>query len=309
MKKGFFTLLATALIAVLPLSARNVSESAPAPKQETKEYRLNGFTGLNVSWVYQVELTQSLRYSVRVEAPDDLMPYLEVEVRGENLILGVDDSVPRDIRRRIENPGRNTIRAYVSMPDLYELKMSGASRLQAQGEFASRKPFELSLSGAVNVSNLSVRAASADIVASGAAKLYLTGKYDKMSARLSGSVNATLDVDAKTVDIQSSGAANLALNGKYNELSLRGSGAANTDLDGSVDTLEATGSGAAVLDARQTPIRRARISFSGAANATISVQDELSVTLSGASKLKYHPGPHLHITDQSVSRASTLSSF
>ena len=41
----------------------------------------------------------------------------------------------------------------------------------------------------------------------------------------------------------------------------------------------------------------------------IEVREELSVNLSGASKLNYHPGPALRITSQSISRASTLSSF
>ena len=41
----------------------------------------------------------------------------------------------------------------------------------------------------------------------------------------------------------------------------------------------------------------------------IEVRDELSVSLSGASKLNYHPGPSLRIKNQSVSRASTLSSY
>ena len=55
--------------------------------------------------------------------------------------------------------------------------------------------------------------------------------------------------------------------------------------------------------------RRVKILFSGAANGMVEVRDELSVTLSGASKLNYHPGPALRIKNQSVSRASTLASY
>ena len=67
--KKFFILLATALIAVLPLSARTVSEPDLSAKTETKEYQLNNFTGLDVSWIYQVDLVQASRHAVRVDAP------------------------------------------------------------------------------------------------------------------------------------------------------------------------------------------------------------------------------------------------
>ena len=306
--KRFLTLLAAAVIAALPLSAKTVTDPADSPKQETKEYRLSGFSGLDVSWVYQVELTQSGRYGVKVEAPDFLMPYLRVEVRGGNLILGLEDT-PREVRRQIENGGRHTVRAFVSMPDLSELKVSGAAKVTARGEFTSRKPFEMELSGAVNVLDLSVKASAADIDASGASKFALTGKFDKMSVRLSGSTNANVAADAKTVDIVASGAAKLSVKGKLGAVDLNASGAANTQFDGSIDTLDAEGSGAAKLSANQAPARCAKINFSGASNGMIDVREELSVNLSGASKLNYHPGPGLRIDKQSVSRASTLSSF
>jgi hypothetical protein len=306
--KKFITLLATALLAVLPLSARTVADPELGAKSETKEYKLNNFTGLDVSWIYQVELTQAPRHAVRVEAPDFLMPFVSVEVRNGILVLGVGD-LPRDIRRRVENGGRNQVRVYVSMPDLTVLRMSGASKLTAKGDFSSRRDFELRLSGATNAQGLSVRASGADIETSGAAKFDLAGKFDKLSVLGSGSVNGTIAADIKTVELRLSGATKLSLSGKYSDVTLRGSGAANTELVGSVEDLDAECSGAAKLSANQAPARRAKIFFSGAANGMIEVRDELSVSLSGASKLNYHPGPSLRIKNQSVSRASTLSSY
>lgn len=304
--KRFFTLLATALLAVLPLSAAQTTETA---KTETKEYKLSGFDGLEVSWVYKVELTQAPRYAVSVEAPDFLMPYIRVEVRSGRLILGVED-MPKDVRRRIENGSRNEVIACVSMPELNVLKMSGASRLTARGEFSSRKSFELELSGATVLRDLSVKAGSADIEASGASKMVdLSGKFDKLSFRGSGSSNLTLAADAKTVELSLSGATKLSLKGKFGNVDLRSSGAANVELDGPIETLVAEGSGASKLNAGKAPARRAQISFSGASNGMIEVREELSVSLSGASKLNYHPGPALRITQQTVSRASTLMSY
>lgn len=303
--KRFFTLLATALLAVLPLSAAQPTELV---KNETKEYRLSGFDGLEVSWVYKVELTQSPRFAVSVEAPDFLMPYVRVEVRSGRLILGVED-MPKDIRRRVESGNRLDVRAFVSMPELNSLRISGAAKLTARGEFSSRKTFELTASGATNVRDLSLKAGAAEIEASGASKLSdIDGQFDKLSLRGSGSAAITLAADAGTADMNLSGAAKLSFKGKLGDVDLEASGAANADFDGSIDFLDAEGSGASKLSISRAPVRRARISLSGAANGVIDVRDELSVSLSGASKLNYHPGPALRITHQSVSRASTLSS-
>ena len=303
-----YTLLAAALIAVLPLSARTVADPELNAKQETKEYKFNNFTGIDASWIYQVELVQAPRHAVRVDAPDYLMPFVNVDVRGGILVLSVGD-LPRDVRRRVENGSRNQVRVYVSMPDLTVLRMSGAAKLTAKGDFSSRKNFEMRLSGATTVQGLSIKASDADIDASGAAKFDLEGKFDKMNVRGSGSLNAIIAADIKTTDLGLSGATKLSLKGKLGDVTLRGSGAANTELIGSIEELSAECSGAAKLSANEAPARRVRILFSGAANGMVEVRDELSVTLSGASKLNYHPGPALRIKNQSVSRASTLASY
>ena len=303
-----YTLLAAALIAVLPLSARTVADPELNAKQETKEYKFNNFTGIDASWIYQVELVQAPRHAVRVDAPDYLMPFVNVDVRGGILVLSVGD-LPRDVRRRVENGSRNQVRVYVSMPDLTVLRMSGAAKLTAKGDFSSRKNFEMRLSGATTVQGLSIKASDADIDASGAAKFDLEGKFDKMNVRGSGSLNAIIAADIKTTDLGLSGATKLSLKGKLGDVTLRGSGAANTELIGSIEELSAECSGAAKLSANEAPARRVKILFSGAANGMVEVRDELSVTLSGASKLNYHPGPALRIKSQSVSRASTLASY
>ncbi len=303
-----YTLLAAALIAVLPLSARTVADPELNAKQETKEYKFNNFTGIDASWIYQVELVQAPRHAVRVDAPDYLMPFVNVDVRGGILVLSVGD-LPRDVRRRVENGSRNQVRVYVSMPDLTVLSMSGAAKLTAKGDFSSRKNFEMRLSGATTVQGLSIKASDADIDASGAAKFDLEGKFDKMNVRGSGSLNAIIAADIKTTDLGLSGATKLSLKGKLGDVTLRGSGAANTELIGSIEELSAECSGAAKLSANEAPARRVKILFSGAANGMVEVRDELSVTLSGASKLNYHPGPALRIKNQSVSRASTLASY
>lgn len=304
--KRILTLLAAAVIAALPLSASRPVE-APADAQQTQEYRLSGFSSLDVSSIYHVELTRASRFSVKVEAPDFILPYLSVRVSGSELELSMLE-LPRDIRRRLEN-GRHQIRAEVSMPELTALRMSGASKLDASGSFSTRKRLDIRLSGATTVSGLEVRAGDANIECSGAAKMSLTGSYDRMILSASGSANANLTVDAKEANLTLSGAAKVADNGTIVRLILHASGAANFKLEGALTAAELGGSGSARINTSDAVARTARVSLSGASSAIIAVREELSVELTGASSLRYRGGDRLKIVRQNVSRASSLASF
>ena len=92
MMKRIFTLLAAATLGILPLAATVPAVPDPADvKMETKSYPLSGFSELQVGWTYQVALTQADRYSVRVEAPDFVVPYLDVKVTGDRLVLDITE--------------------------------------------------------------------------------------------------------------------------------------------------------------------------------------------------------------------------
>lgn len=301
------TLFAAAAIAALPLGAA-ASEPEAAAKTETKEYRLSGFTGLDISWAYQVELTRASKHSVRVEAPDFMIPYLKVKVSDGKLKLGTED-MPLDIRRRMES-SRNQVKAYITMPaELTGIEMSGASKLTASGEFSTRREFDLELSGATQVSNLSVKAAKAEIECNGAAKLELSGQFDKLDIELSGAAGVILKADAKELEMELAGAAKLALTGKTGRMKAELGGAANLLQEGSIDQFILSGAGAAKIDVSSAPADHAEIRLSGASKAIIAVQKELSVHLAGASTCNYKPGKALRITNQSVSRGSHLASF
>ena len=309
--KRFFTLLATALLAVPAFSATPALTDPADVKMETKTFNLSGFHGLQVSWTYQVALTQADHYSVRVEAPDFVIPYLDVKVAGDNLVLGIKE-MPKDIRRKVEMVLKHDeVRAWVAMPSLAGLTMSGASKLNATGAFSAPKfNFRLELSGATSVQGLSVKAPEADLRASGAARFDVNGSFTDLHMTLSGAVTANLDTGSEAVDeadLKLSGAVKLKFQGRVDKLDLSASGAANFSLDGSVGTLSAKASGGVKLDLLGAPARAADLSLSGAARAEIDVRESLSVTLSGSSTCRYKAGPELHIERQTINRGASLS--
>jgi len=303
--KRFITLFVAAAAAIAPLSAAEAYDPAPA-QYETKEYRLGGFTELDAAYTYQVELSRSPRHSVTVEAPDFLMPYLQVEVRNNCLYLGMS-ALPREIRHRVES-GRFKLRAIVTMPSLDAIHLSGSAKLDATGEFSARKDFIARLSGAVQVNGLFVRAANGDVEVSGASKMSLSGDFDKMRLSLTGAVNVRMALSqVKDIHAGLSGASKLAIAGKVGKLDLGLSGASNYRHEGQLGEISIKGSGAAKVNTADAPASSAKVQMSGAAGATIEVNDELSVSLSGASSLRFRAGDRLRITNQSVSRGSSLS--
>lgn len=309
--KKFLTLLATALLAVPAFSATPAETDPADVKMETKTFNLSGFQGLQVSWTYQVALTQADHYSVRVEAPDFVIPYLDVKVAGDNLVLGIKE-LPKDIRKKVEMVLKhNEVRAWVAMPSLSSLNMSGASKLNATGAFsAPRFNFRLELSGATSVEGLSVKAPEADFHASGAAKFDVNGTFSDLHMALSGAISAKLNTGGEPVDeadITMSGAVKFKLQSHISKLDLGASGAVSFSLDGSVDTLKANASGGVKFDLLGAPAKAADLILSGAARAEIDVRETLSISLTGGSTCRYKAGPNLRIERQTVSRAASLS--
>ena len=282
--KRFIGIFAAMLMAALPLFAAE-SNSNPGVR-EVKTYDVDSFDALDVSWIYQVELTQGRNHSVKIEAPDFIMEYLDVRVRKSCLILSVKD-MPRDVKRKVES-GKYSVVALVSMRKLSSLEMSGASKLFANGQFHSNNDiFRMELSGASSVKDLYVIADNADLDCSGASKFDLKGKLKDVKLALSGAAKADIYSDIKSINMDISGAGKITMNGTVGDLLLSGSGAAKIDM----------------LDC---PVLWADVDLSGASKASIQVHETLKLHLSGASTLNYRAGDKLQILETDVSRGASL---
>ena len=297
--KKIFTLFAAAFMALMPLMAAN----AEAVITETKTYQVDYFDALEVSWIYHVELNKSASNAVQVEAPDFLMPYLQVKVRKARLILSVSD-LPKDIRKKMEK-GNYKVLATVDIQELNKVEMSGASRLVASGGFVADN-FKMDLSGATSVKGLAITANCADIQCSGASKFQLFAGVKEAKIDLSGASKGEIVGDIHTLDIDVSGSGKLSLNGKYFEAKMDVSAAGHVNVKGSLDAVRIEGSGAAKLDLSECTTSEARIELSGASSASIYVLDKLGVSLSGASRCHYKAGEKLQIVETDVDRGASL---
>ena len=289
-------------MALVPAAAANENASE-SENQETKSYTVGFFDGLDVSWIYKVELTQASDCKVEVEAPDFVMPYLQVKVRGSRLVLGVS-GMPNDVRKKLER-GSYTVRAAVSMPELTSVEMSGASRLTSTGEFQTGN-FSMELSGATSVKGLQVSASFADIECSGASKYQLDGNFKNTKINLSGASKGTMVSDGTELDADLSGSAKLEITGVFDKANRELSAASHVNMKGALEDLRLSGSGAAKADLTDCPAKVVWMQLSGASSARIIALDKLGVHLSGAATCHYKAGDKLILTETDVDRGASL---
>ena len=300
--KQLFTLFAAAFLALMPAAATN-KDNPESVRMETKTYQLDFFDGLEVSWIFQVDLSKSSSQKVEVEAPDFLMPYLTVKVRNNTLILG-SSGLPNDIRRKLEK-GSYKVRASVSLPELSHLEMSGASKLVADGEFQTGN-FDLELSGATSLRELQMTANFANIQCSGASKFQMKGNLKEVKMDLSGASKGVLEADGQEMNMDLSGSAKLELTGGYDQMRSELSAASHLWIKGTLGLFRLSGSGAAKADLMDCATIESRVDMSGAASARLYAVEKLGVHLSGAASCRYKAGEKLQITETDVDRGASL---
>jgi hypothetical protein len=216
-----------------------------------KQYELQGFSAVEASSGFSVDVGRSDSFSLVISTHENIVDYLNVEVNGDILKLGL-------------KPGSYTnsnLKAVVTMPRLKSLKLSGASSGSASG-FSDSDDFKLDLSGAshlyldsmetgktdITISGVSavsgqLRAGDSRLVISGASHSELSGSGGELALEVSGASHATLTdfpVTGATLDISGASGAAIRTDGALN---VNVSGASSVDYYGtpSLNNVNVTG--------------------------------------------------------------------
>ena len=205
----------------------------------TEEMDFSGFTRVEAGYAFEVEITQSDSYSFSITADDNLFEYIQVSKEGETLKIG---------RKPALSYISTTLRAKITMPDLYELSLSGATRGTVQG-FSSSHDFILDLSGASSLDMVEMSAGDVEFDISGASRV-------------------TGDITAGDAEFDVSGASTVQLEGSASDIVVEANGASHAKLAG-------------------FPVNNADVRLSGASTGTVKLSGRLDADLGGASKLEY----------------------
>ena len=171
----------------------------------TRNFDLSDFTEIAAHSGFQLELVQSSTFSVEVTADDNVMDYIDVNKSGNTL----------KIRPQWNRSFRSvTLIAKITMPDLYEIKLSGGSRASISG-FNSSHDLSVGLSGGSSVTG-DITAGDAYFDLSGGSQVNLQGTADDLDVNGSGGSQLELEafsVNNADINLSGGGRATVSVNG------------------------------------------------------------------------------------------------
>ncbi len=184
---------------------------------ETEQYAFANFTEVEISDAFKFEIEQSSSYSIDVTADDNVMEYVRVSQDGQTLKIGLGRDLhigPVTLKIGLgilPNLESVTLRASVTMPQLRNVIISGASRGTISG-FNSTDDLAIDVSGASKVTG-DITAGDVAFHISGASNIQLDGSANDMAADVSGASHFNLDdFTVNNADVHFSGASSGTIN-------------------------------------------------------------------------------------------------
>ncbi len=257
MKKLFIVLAALATLS-LGLSACSREDLGATT---TKTFDNSGFSKVEISSAFEVELAQSNSYAFSITAQQKLFDQIRVTQNGDTLEINLQWGWGS----WVSSWGYQRPKARISLPELNLLKISGATKGSIKGFASTTHDTDVVVSGASSL-QVDYEAANANIEVSGASHVDGTIKAGKVTVKIDGASKATLAGSASSIDLEASGASWAALEGLV-------ASAVHIDLSGA-------------SHATVSPVDKMGVSISGASSLTYTGNPSLeSIDVSGASTI------------------------
>jgi len=266
------------------------------------------FTGIDVQDDFEVSISNSDNYSIRLTVSEALTDYIQTYVKAQTLHIFLDTkSIPSDVKKMFK--GKNAIKpvlkAVIFMPTINKINMSDNSSINSTTPFETATSFSLNMSGKTMISNLNIKANSADITMSKNSNADITVSADNITASTSGSSNLKLAKSGKELTLDPSGSSIINVSGNNSKVVVKSSGPSKVSIIGSTTDLSVSGSGSGIIDALGLVTSTASIGVKGSASVTESATDTLTLDISDGCKVIFTGDPKVVITNiknSSVSR-------
>ncbi len=198
---------------------------------------IDDFTGIELDIAADIYLTQGSEFSVEVEAQENILNELELDVQGSVLEIDFDDCVRN----------HDDINFYITMPELRKLSIKGSGQITTEN-FFTVNDLELKISGSGDI-DMGVNADDIEVDISGSGKIFMEGSADKFDTKISGSGDIkSFDLLANKVDVRISGSGDAEVNvvdkldikiTGSGDVYYRGNPEVNVDISGSGDVVNA----------------------------------------------------------------------
>ncbi|GEP90261.1 Putative auto-transporter adhesin, head GIN domain [Chitinophaga terrae (ex Kim and Jung 2007)] len=171
--------------------------------QKEENRPVDAFNSVAVSGIYNVILEQGNSCTLRIEAEENLLPYIETKVKGSTLGIGTKNGYNIEPTKKIN--------VYITMKDIKTLSSSGISTFTSKGTLRSDN-LELGLSGKTRV-DLDINVRKLKVGTSGASLVNLKGNAASAEYGISGAGEvAALDLNTDDAEIGVSGSGKVSVN-------------------------------------------------------------------------------------------------
>lgn len=160
----------------------------------TENRNLSSFSGIHVGGAFDVVIQKGNSHKVEIEADENLMSHIKMEVKGNTLKINMDGWVQKV----------NKLSLVITTKELNHLRAGGATDVEVMDVFSSDE-FELDASGASDV-KISVNTDKMKVNVSGSSDLELKGMADDMALNVSGASDLKAgDFQTKSINVMASG--------------------------------------------------------------------------------------------------------
>lgn len=189
---------------------------------ETRQYDYSGFTRIDVSDAFTVEITRSDTYAVSVTLNDNIFDNLDISVTGDTLNITMNS---------FAHFVNTTQQVLISMPELDALSITGACQATVSG-FQSNTNLDLTVVGASGMEINDLKAGDTTISVVGASHLSGSLITDNAAFDVTGYSNINLTGSASKMDLSVIGASHASLSGFIvDDASITAIGASSADVE------------------------------------------------------------------------------
>jgi len=191
----FSSILALGAVA---LSACGLSIVNGSGRVISEAREVSGFNSVSLSGSGDVIVTQGNQEGIKIEAEDNVLPYLKTKVQGSTLIISTESD-----NGIIVHPTR-PMRYYVSMKDVSGFTISGSGTITSDG--ITTRALDLTITGSGETDLENIKADSIRTTLSGSGKCSLMGQAASQRLTITGSGScSTENLSSQNVKINVSG--------------------------------------------------------------------------------------------------------
>lgn len=181
-----------------------------------------------------VEFTQGPAQAAVIEADDNILPYIELNIHDDELVI--------DLKDHISIKSHHGIKIKLTAPDVYQLALLGSGNIKVTNTLENPDPVHFKLTGAGNVEGI-VNSPKVIASSAGSGDIKITGETKDLEVRIAGSGNfdgGDLRTETTKVTIAGSGDAEVHASVKLTakimgsgDVSYKGSPEVSSDIAGS----------------------------------------------------------------------------